>query len=187
MAPDPDPKPPERPETVTVTPPGGPYDSLWDIAVQLFGDGARWESIYQANRDVLDDPGALRPGMRLRLPMEIYPSHLRSVAGGFDTEKHDLGEFVNAAAAELNAIGNFWGDDKVGTTFFKGEGGGMGYEAVTGQIIEGIDVLQDAHHEIPERLRLMADRVQVADWESVTTVLSALPAPDPDRRIWGAG
>ncbi|HUR08258.1 MAG TPA: LysM peptidoglycan-binding domain-containing protein [Nonomuraea sp.] len=183
MAPDPDPKPPERPETVTVA----PDDSLWEIAEQFFENGALWESIYQANRDVIDDPGSLPTGMRLRLPMEIYPGHLRSVAGGFDTEKHDLGEFVNAAAAELNAIGNFWGDGKEGTTFFKGEGGGMGYEAVTGQIIEGIDVLQDAHHEIPKRLRLMADRVQVTDWDNVITVLAALPTPDPDRRIWGAG
>ncbi|MBT2232096.1 LysM peptidoglycan-binding domain-containing protein [Nonomuraea sp. NEAU-A123] len=184
MAPDPDPKPPE---TVTVTPQGGPYDSLWDIAEQLFENGALWGGIYQANRDLLDDPGALRPGMRLRLPMEIYPGHIRSAAGGFDTEKHDLGEFVNAVAAELNAIGNFWGGGKEGTMFFKGEGGGMGYEAVTSQIIEGVDVLQDAHHAIPKRLRLMADRVQVADWDNVTTVLSALPAPDPDKRIWGAG
>ncbi|MEU8140989.1 LysM peptidoglycan-binding domain-containing protein [Nonomuraea sp. NPDC048901] len=185
MAPEPDPKPPERPDTVTVTPPGGDYDSLWEIAQRLFEDPSLWESIYQANRDVLDSPHDVRPGMRLRLPMEIYPGHIRSAAGGFDTEKHDLGEFVNAAAAELNAIGNFWGDDKLGTTFLKGEGGRVGYEAVSGQIIEGIDALQDAHHEIPKRLRLVADRTEVTDWENVTTVLAALPTPDPDRPIWG--
>lgn len=180
------PGPPERPETVTVSPPGEPYESLWAIAERLFEDGSRWEKIYDSNRDVIDDPHHLRPGTTLRLPMEIYPSHLRSVAGVFEREREELDRFVKEAAADLNAIGNFWGDGEEGTRFFKGEGGGTGYEAVSGQIIEGTEILLDAHSGIPKRLRLMADRVQVADWDSVSAVLAALPAPDDEHPAWGA-
>ncbi|WP_219466376.1 LysM peptidoglycan-binding domain-containing protein [Nonomuraea rhizosphaerae] len=184
MAPEPQP-PPERPETVTVTSSSGPYHTLWDIAEQLFEDGSRWESIYQANRDTLDNPNELRLGMTLRLPMEIYPAHIRAAAGAFDTEKNELGEFVKGAAAELNTIGAFWGTGELGTKFFRGEGGRMGYEAVSGQVIDGVDVLRNAYHEVPARLRSTADRVQVADWDSVLTVMSALPTPDPDEPVWG--
>ncbi|MEV2271431.1 LysM peptidoglycan-binding domain-containing protein [Nonomuraea africana] len=164
-------EPPERPESITV----GPEESLWQIAEKLFEDGSRWERIYEANRDVLGDPHALRQGMRLRLPMEIYPAHVRSVAGAYDLERNDLATFVKDAMDDLNAIGDFWGGGKNGTTFFKGEGGGTGYEAVSGQIAKGVDALLDAHDEISKRLRKMADRVQVTDWDNLIAILSAFP------------
>ncbi|MER6946700.1 LysM peptidoglycan-binding domain-containing protein [Nonomuraea sp. NPDC000554] len=179
------PEPPERPESVTVSPHGGTYDTLWHIAEELFEDGSLWPRIYAANRDVLDDPDAIRPGMTLRLPMEIYPDHLRSVAHVFDVERGELAAAVRQAAEELNAIGDFWGGDKLGTDFFKGQGGGTGYEAVSGRVMEGVEALLEAHEDVPARLRLMADRVQVADWDSVAAVLSAIPEPDEDRPVWG--
>jgi uncharacterized protein YukE len=119
--------------------------------------------------------------------MEIHNKQLRSAATAFETEQSDLRKFVAAAAEDLNAIGDFWGGTQEGTTFMKGQGGGSGYEAVTGQIIEGIDVLLDAHHEIAQRLRLMADNVQVADWAGLAVILSKLPPADPERPIWGTG
>ncbi|MED7925118.1 hypothetical protein SMD20_12770 [Nonomuraea sp. LP-02] len=119
--------------------------------------------------------------------MEIHKKHLRSAADAYDLERESLGEFVRDAAGELNAIGAFWGDDKLGTTFAKGQGGAGGYEAVTGQVMAGVVVWLDAHHEIAERLRLMADVVQVADWATIAQILAELPQADPGRPIWGTG
>ncbi|TYB57595.1 hypothetical protein FXF51_39550 [Nonomuraea sp. PA05] len=119
--------------------------------------------------------------------MEVHQKPFRSAATAFETERSDLRGFVAAAAEDLNAIGDFWGGTQEGATFLKGQGGGSGYEAVTGQIIEAIDVLLDAHHEIAARLRLMADNVRVADWAVLAATLSKLPAADPERPIWGTG
>ncbi|MEM9883001.1 MAG: LysM domain-containing protein [Planctomycetota bacterium] len=44
-------------------------DTLSGIAVQFYNAAAKWELIYQANRDVIgDDPGRLRADMTLRIP-----------------------------------------------------------------------------------------------------------------------
>lgn len=43
-------------------------DSLSAIAKRELGDMNRWQDIFDANRDVLNDPGALQIGMRLRMP-----------------------------------------------------------------------------------------------------------------------
>ncbi|GAA2214829.1 hypothetical protein GCM10009850_102950 [Nonomuraea monospora] len=119
--------------------------------------------------------------------MEIHQKPFRSAATAFEIEQSDLRGFVAAAAEDLNAIGDFWGGTQEGTTFLKGQGGGSGYEAVTGQIIAAVDVLLDAHLEIAARLRLMAGNVQVADWAGLAAILSKLPPADPERPIWGTG
>jgi nucleoid-associated protein YgaU len=43
-------------------------DTLWLIAVEDYGAGWLWETIYEANRDVLDDPSRIRPGQVLKIP-----------------------------------------------------------------------------------------------------------------------
>lgn len=43
-------------------------DTLSSISKALFGTGARWMQIYDANRDVLGDPDVLRVGTRLKVP-----------------------------------------------------------------------------------------------------------------------
>jgi nucleoid-associated protein YgaU len=43
-------------------------ESLWVIAKQELGNGARWKEIYDANRDQLSSPEALHTGIKLRLP-----------------------------------------------------------------------------------------------------------------------
>lgn len=43
-------------------------DSLSKIAKHAYGDGAKWREIFEANRDVLDDPDKIFPGQILRLP-----------------------------------------------------------------------------------------------------------------------
>ncbi|WP_049558762.1 hypothetical protein [Nonomuraea sp. SBT364] len=117
--------------------------------------------------------------------MDIHKHVIRSAAEAFDLEREELGRFVGEVAGELEAIGAFWGDDDLGVTFVKGEGGGSGYEAVTGQLMAGADVLVNAHREIAGRLGLMKDNVQVGDWNLVAVILSRLPPADPDRPVWG--
>ncbi len=60
------PSPPEPPaqETYTVQ----PGDTLSRIAVKIYNDYAMWQAIFEANRDIIANPGLIRPGMELRLP-----------------------------------------------------------------------------------------------------------------------
>ena len=43
-------------------------DNLWKIAETIYGDGSKWNLIYEANEDILDNPGDLRVGMELVIP-----------------------------------------------------------------------------------------------------------------------
>jgi nucleoid-associated protein YgaU len=43
-------------------------DSLSEIAQREYGDAQKWRIIYEANRDVIQDPEIIHPGQRLRLP-----------------------------------------------------------------------------------------------------------------------
>lgn len=45
-------------------------DSLSSIALDTLGDSERYMELYQANRDVLKDPDALRKGMVLKIPAQ---------------------------------------------------------------------------------------------------------------------
>ena len=45
-------------------------DNLWEIAVRAYGDGYSWTKIWEANRNVLNDPDLLEIGMSLVLPRE---------------------------------------------------------------------------------------------------------------------
>jgi nucleoid-associated protein YgaU len=43
-------------------------DSLWVISKEVYGRGALWEKIFEANRDLLDGPDDIAVGMKLRIP-----------------------------------------------------------------------------------------------------------------------
>ncbi len=43
-------------------------DSLWKIAEAMYGNGANYTAIFEANRDLLDDPDKIHPGQELRIP-----------------------------------------------------------------------------------------------------------------------
>ncbi|MGV8961520.1 MAG: LysM peptidoglycan-binding domain-containing protein [Stenotrophomonas sp.] len=43
-------------------------DSLSKIAKQHLGDSNAWKQIFDANRDVLEDPDKIFPGQTLRIP-----------------------------------------------------------------------------------------------------------------------
>ncbi|WP_435791707.1 LysM peptidoglycan-binding domain-containing protein [Elongatibacter sediminis] len=43
-------------------------DTLWRIAETHYGDGNQYGKIFEANRDVLDDPDRILPGQVLTIP-----------------------------------------------------------------------------------------------------------------------
>jgi nucleoid-associated protein YgaU len=43
-------------------------DTLSAIAKRHYGNGAQWRRIYDANRDIIDDPDLIYPGQKLRIP-----------------------------------------------------------------------------------------------------------------------
>lgn len=65
--PEPGPRPDPRPE------PGNTYtvaagDCLWSIARKLLGSGSQWERLYQANRDIIQNPNLIYVGQVLTVP-----------------------------------------------------------------------------------------------------------------------
>lgn len=45
-------------------------DTLSHVAKQFYGKAALWKTIFDANRDVIDDPDLIQPGQVLRIPVE---------------------------------------------------------------------------------------------------------------------
>ncbi len=43
-------------------------DTLSHIAQHHYGKASRWQAIFEANRDQIDDPDLIRPGQVLKLP-----------------------------------------------------------------------------------------------------------------------
>jgi N-acetyl-anhydromuramyl-L-alanine amidase AmpD/LysM repeat protein len=60
----PEPKPTPQPRTYLVQ----PGDTLSAIAKQMYGRSSLWQIIFEANRNILSDPGRLRPGQVLVIP-----------------------------------------------------------------------------------------------------------------------
>jgi nucleoid-associated protein YgaU len=43
-------------------------DTLFSIAQKYYNNRAKWRDIYAANRDVMPNETALKPGMQLKIP-----------------------------------------------------------------------------------------------------------------------
>jgi nucleoid-associated protein YgaU len=43
-------------------------DSLSKIAKREYGDANKWQAIYDANKDLINDPDLIYPGQELKLP-----------------------------------------------------------------------------------------------------------------------
>jgi nucleoid-associated protein YgaU len=43
-------------------------DSLWKIAEKAYGDGSKYNAIFEANKPMLSDPDKIYPGQMLRIP-----------------------------------------------------------------------------------------------------------------------
>ena len=61
----PTPPPPPPPSQTYIVQPG---DTLSHISLKVYGDQRFWQAIFEANRDVLDAPGRIRPGQVLHIP-----------------------------------------------------------------------------------------------------------------------
>lgn len=47
-------------------------DTFWEISEKVYGDGNRWDIIYQANQDMIPDPDMIRESMILSIPITLY-------------------------------------------------------------------------------------------------------------------
>ena len=45
-------------------------DTLWKIATDHLGDGNRYPEIFEANREVIQDPDLIFPGQKIRIPKD---------------------------------------------------------------------------------------------------------------------
>lgn len=43
-------------------------DTLWAIASQFLGNGSKYTEIFEANREVIEDPDKIFPGQKIRIP-----------------------------------------------------------------------------------------------------------------------
>jgi hypothetical protein len=170
------PLPPSPPKTVTVTPWGTAHDSLWHIAEDFFEDGAKWRDIYAANRDAVGaDPGKLRIGMRIRLPpTEIYPAYIRSVARVVEGTARDIQTALGTAMRKLEAAGNFWGNDSLGTQFAGGANGRHGYATAHDRVTDATSAFAGFHRNVARGLNTVADRRDTVEWVNTAASLSGL-------------
>jgi nucleoid-associated protein YgaU len=64
--PEPAPKPADQPQEVYYE--VKPGDTLSGIALKYYGKASAYPKIFEANRDILDNPDLIKPGQRLRIP-----------------------------------------------------------------------------------------------------------------------
>lgn len=43
-------------------------DTLWGIAAKFLGNGAKYPEIFEANKEVIEDPDKIFPGQKIRIP-----------------------------------------------------------------------------------------------------------------------
>lgn len=60
---------PKAPAQTAATYTVGGSDTLWGIARKQLGDGNRWKEIYELNKDVIQNPNVIVPGMKLKMPV----------------------------------------------------------------------------------------------------------------------
>ncbi len=45
-------------------------DTLWKVATEFLGNGARYTEIFEANREVIKNPDLIYPGQKIRIPLD---------------------------------------------------------------------------------------------------------------------
>jgi nucleoid-associated protein YgaU len=43
-------------------------DSLSKVAKEVYGDAMKWQALFEANREIIEDPDLIYPGQRIRIP-----------------------------------------------------------------------------------------------------------------------
>ncbi|GIV60059.1 MAG: peptidoglycan-binding protein LysM [Rhodothermaceae bacterium] len=46
-------------------------DTLSKIAREHYGDASKWKALFEANREVIEDPDLIYPGQRIRIPQDL--------------------------------------------------------------------------------------------------------------------
>lgn len=46
-------------------------DTLWKIAEKAYGNGSKYTAIFDANREVIEDPDLIFPGQKIRIPKSL--------------------------------------------------------------------------------------------------------------------
>ncbi|MCW2939530.1 MAG: hypothetical protein JWN00_2515 [Actinomycetia bacterium] len=103
-------------------------------------------------------------------PMNVDPAELRAQAVKLNKAGDDLNTKLTTAISALNALGNFWGDDGYGTTFYNGDHGKPGYHVEHDNVSTDTKAIISGYHGIADRLGQMADHVDVANWNSIVTL-----------------
>jgi hypothetical protein len=96
--------------------PGSTYtvqsgDSLFSIAQQAYGDGNKWQYIYDANKQVIgDDPNLIRPGEVIYIP-QITPPQLKTckvtAANGLNVRAAPNSQSALIASYPLGTVLNY--------------------------------------------------------------------------------
>jgi nucleoid-associated protein YgaU len=55
-------------------------DTLWDISYKQYGDGFKWHVLYDANRDLIEDPHWIYPGQVFAVPELLASPSVRQFA-----------------------------------------------------------------------------------------------------------
>lgn len=64
----PAPEPPKEPEPEFTFYTIVSGDSLWKIASKFYGNGSKWNTLFEENKEVIKDPDLIYPGQVIRVP-----------------------------------------------------------------------------------------------------------------------
>ncbi|MCW2916557.1 MAG: hypothetical protein JWN52_4625 [Actinomycetia bacterium] len=102
--------------------------------------------------------------------LKVDPTELKSQAGKLNTAGDDLNTKLSNAFSALDGLGNFWGDDDTGHTFYNGDGGKPGYSGQHDSASTDVNAIIKGYHEIAGGFLQMAKHIDVANWNSMVAL-----------------
>lgn len=78
-----------------------PGETLGSIAIQYYGSMGSWQRIFEANRNGLQDPDRIQPGMELRIPGAMAGSRAGAVVTGMEMRAGGPGQAIRADTLSL--------------------------------------------------------------------------------------
>ncbi|GAA4639469.1 hypothetical protein GCM10023196_101220 [Actinoallomurus vinaceus] len=102
--------------------------------------------------------------------MGIHSADLKRQAGKIAKEGTDLATDLLGLVRALEGVGNFWGDDDAGRTFYEGADGKPGYRVRHDAALTDALAVMTAYEEIAGRLTQMADNVDAGEWNIIISL-----------------
>jgi hypothetical protein len=96
--------------------------------------------------------------------MGLDSAELKQQAGKIAKEGTDLATDLKGYVQALAGLGNFWGDDEAGRTFYDGAEGKPGYRVQHDGALTDTLAVVTAYEKIATRLQQMADNIDAAEW-----------------------